>query len=96
MILIRLEHPKKEIVWKDSHWVAESLRSFFAKNHLTQVLGPAPAYRFRLKSYYRYQVLIKSHIELPLSRLFKKWLDGQSLKLRAKIRWDVDPEDLLD
>lgn len=96
LILIRLEHPKKEIVWKDSHWVAESLRSFFAKNHLTQVLGPAPAYRFRLKSYYRYQVLIKSHIELPLSRLFKKWLDGQSLKLRAKIRWDVDPEDLLD
>ena len=56
-----------------------------------QVLGPAPAPLALLRDRYRFRLLLRTHRNIALQPLLRRWLDGAPRKNDARIDVDVDP-----
>jgi primosomal protein N' (replication factor Y) len=61
-----------------------------------QVLGPTPATISKIRNQFRYHLIVKSDLEIPISKI-SRWafLELNKLKLRVTTHVDVDPQHLL-
>jgi len=61
-----------------------------------QILGPIPAPIPKIRNHFRYQLILKADLGIPLSKI-GRWvlLEFNKLKLRVTIHVDIDPQHLL-
>ncbi len=78
----------------DEHKVKECAKKialFLTKTPAIQVLGPAPALMLRLKSRYRYRILLKGGKHLKMSAWLKQRLSELKIPTSITLTVDVDP-----
>lgn len=56
-----------------------------------QLLGPVPAPLFRLRSQYRFRILLRSKRDIAVQKWLKSWLDQLDIPRNIKVKIDVDP-----
>jgi primosomal protein N' (replication factor Y) len=56
-----------------------------------QFLGPAPAVLSKLRSRYRFRILVRSETKVKLQPIVKAWLAGMKPNNAVRIQVDVDP-----
>ena len=56
-----------------------------------QFLGPAPAVLYKLRSRYRFRILVRSESKVKLQPIVKTWLESVKLDSSVRVQVDVDP-----
>lgn len=97
MAQIRIEGIKEQKVIEVSSKIKEKFLDILKEEKVEglQILGPTPCPLRKLKSFYRWHLILKADTYKKINRILKKFYE-QSLNIRGiKIIVDIDPEDLL-
>lgn len=92
MLNITLQSSSVELVRQES----EKLKQLLEQQELqdTQVLGPVPAPRPRIRDNYRFHILMKAKKTETLMQI-EALLKTQKVSKKIKMSWDMDPQDML-
>lgn len=97
IMVLNFSGKKEEILIKNIQNVGVKLKNTLQNNDNIEILGPCPCVISKIKELYRWQIIIKGHIPLDLSKFIKDftYIELKECYNDIRISIDINPNSLI-